>query len=99
MVMGDALAAIVAAYRATRRKDWRQIRQVPLVHGVEALTRAETPFALAAAEAKVVRDALAEFTRRFPAEYEQIRLCGLDYGLNAVIGALATEELPARPIA
>ena len=49
--MSDALAAIVAAYRATRRKNWRQLRQVPLVHGIEALTRTGTPFALDPAEA------------------------------------------------
>ena len=92
--MGDALAAIVAAYQAARGKDWRMIRQVPLVHGVEALTRVGTPFALAPAEAGVVRDAVDAFVRRFPGEYDQIRLCALDYGLNAIIGALATLEAP-----
>ena len=92
--MGDALAAIVAAYQLAREKDWRSIRQVPLVHGVEALTRVGTPFALAPADAAVVREAVDAFVRRFPDEYDQIRLCALDYGLNAMIGALATLETP-----
>ena len=90
------LAEIVGTYRARREADWRELCRGPLEAAVGELTSEHGPRRLEPDQAGWLKRMMARFGRLFPDVWDSVRLCGAGYGIEVVVGTLASAEVSAE---